>query len=78
MYEVIDIYPIGNNLAVTLQGLCNDIKIDSKLQDSEGNMYTVVSVGMVGFSEVENVLKSTEVLVQPNTMTKGTRIRVLD
>ena len=37
MLKVLDVFPIGNMLSVTLEGPCDNIKNGCKLVDSNGN-----------------------------------------
>ena len=44
MLKVLDVFPIGNMLSVTLEGPCDNIKNGCKLVDSNGNAVVVISV----------------------------------
>ncbi|MDO5311401.1 MAG: hypothetical protein Q4E94_05795 [Clostridia bacterium] len=72
MFEVMDVFKLGDNLSVTLNGRCDEIRNGSKLTDQKGNVYNVVSVGMTRYDEPSDMTKSTTVLIVPNTLKKGT------
>ena len=74
MFEVMDVFKIGNKLSVTLQGKCEDIKNGSKLKDTKGNIYDVVSVGMTRYNNPSDMAKSTSILITPCTLIKGSQL----
>lgn len=74
MFEVIDTLKLGENLSVTLKGKCDDIKNGSKLKDSSGNIYNVISVGMTRFDNPTDIVQSTTALFMPCVLAKGTHL----
>lgn len=63
MLKVMNILPIGDKLAVTLEGCGDEIKNGSCLIDSSGNLIEVLSVGMVRRENADAINKSTTVLI---------------
>ncbi len=47
MLKVLDVFRIGNNLSVTLEGSCAELKNGSVLLGRGGKRYEVISVAMV-------------------------------
>lgn len=74
MFEVMNVLKIGNKLSVTLQGKCESIKNGSKLKDTSGRIYDVISVGMTRYNDPKDITKNTSVLITPCTLSKGTQL----
>lgn len=72
MLKVMDVFQFNSMLSVTLSGTCDEIRNGSKLSDSDGNIYNVVSVGMPRYNEPNDITKSTTLLITPCTLKKGT------
>ena len=74
MLKVLDVFPIGNMLSVTLEGPCEKIKNGCKLVDSNGNAVVVVSVAMTRHNNPADISKSTTVMVNSCQLKKGTEL----
>lgn len=71
MFKVIDVFKIGENLSVTFEGKCDNLKNGSKLKDINGNIYNIISVGMTRYDTPEDISKSTTVLLSPCNLSEG-------
>lgn len=76
MLKVIDVFPIGDMLSVTLEGPCNDLKNGSKLVDGKGNTINVISVAMIRNDNPADIFKSTTVMVKSCQLQKGTELSI--
>ena len=76
MLKVIDIFPVGNRLSVTLDGVNDNIKNGSRLVDSHGNAIQVISVGMVRYTDPEEIGKTTTILVEKCDLDVGTELSI--
>lgn len=76
MLKVLDVFPIGNMLSVTLEGSCDSLKNGSKLIDSNGNAIVVVSVAMTRHENPTDINKSTTVMVNSCQLKKGTELSI--
>lgn len=76
MLKVLDVFPIGNMLSVTLEGYCDSLKNGSKLVDSNGNVVDVVSVAMTRHENPTDINKSTTVMVKSCRLEKGTELSI--
>lgn len=74
VFEVIDTLKLGDNLLVTLKGKCSDIKNGSKLKDSSGNIYDVISAGMTRFDKPTDIIQYIDVLFMPCALAKGAQL----
>lgn len=74
MFTVIDTYKIGDNLSVTLDGECEQLKNGVTLKDRAGNKYKVLSVGMTHFNNPTDITRSTTVLLMPCSLIKGEKL----
>ena len=63
MYKVLDVFPVGVMLSVTLDGPCWELKNGSLLTDEEGNEIVVKSVAMTHNQNAEDISKSTTILI---------------
>ena len=59
MFTVIDTFKIGDNLSVTLDGECEQLKNGVTLKGRAGNKYKVLSVGMTHFNNSTDITRST-------------------
>lgn len=66
MYKVLDVFPIGVMLSVTLDGPCLELKNGSLLTDEEGNEIVVKSVAMTHNQNANDISKSTTILIGNN------------
>lgn len=76
MLKVLDVFPIGTKLSVTLEGECREIHNGSKLIDSNGNIIIVNSVAMTRHDNPEDFKKSTTVLVDSCNVKKGCELSI--
>ncbi len=76
MLKVIDIFPVGGKLSVTLDGVSDRLSNGSKLIDSHGNTIQVISVGMVRFNDPEEIGKTTTVLVDKCDLDIGSELSI--
>jgi hypothetical protein len=76
MLKVIDVFPVGDMLSVTLEGSCSDIKSGSKLTDSGGNTVTVESVAMTRYDDPSDISKTTTIMVDFCKLRKGDTLTV--
>lgn len=76
MLKVLDVFPIGNMLSVTLEGSCEKIKNGCKLIDSNGNIIVVVSVAMTRHNNPADINKSTTVMVNSCQIKKGAELSI--
>ncbi len=74
MFTVMDIFKIGDNLSVTLNGACEQLKNGVTLKDEEGNKYKVLSVGMTRFNDPTDITQSTTILLMPCGLIKGEKL----
>jgi hypothetical protein len=66
MYKVLDVFPIGIMLSVTLDGSCSELKNGSRLTDEEGNEIVVQSIAMTHNQDPSDIRKSTTILIGNN------------
>ena len=76
MFEVLDTLKIGENLSVTLNGKCAELKNGSKVKDANGNMYNVISVGMTRFNNPTDISTSTTLLITHCNLKKGDKLYI--
>ncbi len=76
MLKVIDIFPIGDMLSVTLEGSCNELKSGSKLVDENGNTINVISVAMIRNENPADIFKSTTVMIKSCQIKKGMELSI--
>ncbi|MCD8180734.1 MAG: hypothetical protein LUF26_04560 [Firmicutes bacterium] len=76
MFKVIDVFKIGENVSVTFEGKCEDIKNGSRLIDENGNMYNIISVAMANYDNPLDISKSTTVLIHPCGIEKGELLKI--
>lgn len=76
MLKVIDIFPIGNRLSVTLDGVNDRIENGSKLIDSRGNIVSVISVGMVRYIDADEINKTTTILIEKCNLDIGEELSI--
>lgn len=76
MLKVLDVFPIGTMLSVTLEGECGKICNGSKLVDGDGNIIIVNSVAMTRHENPSDISKSTTILVNRCNVQKGTELSI--
>lgn len=74
MLKVLDVFPIGNMLSVTLEGPCADIKNGCKLIDNNGNTIVVVSVAMTRHNNPKDIKENTTIMINSCSLQKGTEL----
>ena len=75
MLKVLDVFRIGNNLSVTLEGSCAELKNGSVLLGRGGKRYEVISVAMVKSDEPTDFSKTTTVLMPLCDIKKGLELK---
>lgn len=65
MYNIIDHIPVDNNLAITIDGIC-DLKPGTSLIDENGKVFTLISTGVTRYKNAKDIKKYTDILVCPN------------
>ena len=76
MLKVLDVFPIGTMLSITIEGECKEIRNGSKLIDPTGNVIVVNSVAMTRYNNPEDFKKSTTVLVNFCNIQKGCELSI--
>lgn len=76
MLKVLDVFPIGNMLSVTLEGSCDNLKNGCKLVDSNGNTIVVVSVAMTRHNNPADINSSTTIMVNSCPIQKGMELSI--
>ena len=76
MYRVLDVFPIGTMLSVTLEGACEKLTNGSKLIDGKGNIIVVQSVAMTRHDNPSDISKSTTILVDSCDVQKGSELSI--
>lgn len=76
MLKVMNILPVGDKLAVTLEGSGDEIKNGNCLVDSGGNIIEVLSVGMVRRASVNDINKSTTILIDKCDIGIGSELNI--
>lgn len=57
MYRVLDVFPVGKMLSVTLDGAFEGISNGTRLVDGDGNMIVVQSVAMTRHNDPADIKK---------------------
>lgn len=76
MYRVLDVFPIGTMLSVTLEGACDKLANGSKLIDANGNIIVIQSIAMTRHDNPSDISKSTTVLVNSCDVQKGSELSI--
>lgn len=74
MLKVLDVFPIGAMLSVTLDGACDDLRTGSRLMDENGNAIIVDSIAMTRNDNPEDIHKSTTILIKLCNIHKGSEL----
>lgn len=64
LYNVLDVFPVGENTSVTIEGNGEGLKNNIDITASDGSKHKLLSVGMTSGHSVEDVKKTTTVLVK--------------
>lgn len=65
-YKMIDIFPIGRNTSVTIEGNGNGLCNGTRIADENGKEYHIFSVGMVHHDNPTDFNKSVTLLIENN------------
>jgi len=76
MLKVIDVFPVGTMLSVTLDGACEKLHNGSRLLDKDGNEIIVTSVAMTRNDNPEDFGASTTILVKRCAIQKGSELSI--
>ena len=76
MLKVLDIFPIGDMLSVTLEGACTELKNGSILLDNNGNSFEIISVAMTRHNNPSDISTSTTVLIRSAELSKGAELSI--
>ena len=63
MEKVMDMFVVGQNTSITIEGNGKNIKQGEKLVDEKGIEHKILSVAMVEHKNPKNIMKSTTLLV---------------
>lgn len=74
MLRVLDVFPIGTMISVTLEGACEKLRNGSHLLDANGNEIIVASVAMTRNNSPADIGKSTTILVKQCDLEKGAEL----
>ena len=77
MLKVLDVFPVGDKLSVTLEGNCINVKNGSVLKDTDNTEYRVLSVAMVGNDDPADLSKATTVLMPFCDIRKGCTLQIV-
>ncbi len=76
MFKVLDVFPIGAMLSITLDGACETIQNGSRLIDKNGNVIVVNSVAMTRNDNPSDIRNSTTILVNKCEIEKGSELSI--
>lgn len=76
MYRVLDVFPVGKMLSVTLEGACEEISNGTRLTDRDGNIMIVESVAMTRHNNPSDISQSTTVLIEFCNIQKGAELSI--
>ncbi len=74
MLRVLDVFPIGTMMSVTLEGTCEKLRNGSRLLDVNGNEIIVASVAMTRSNDPAGISKSTTIIVKQCALEKGAEL----
>ncbi|MEE1085814.1 MAG: hypothetical protein U0L05_01380 [Schaedlerella sp.] len=73
-YKVLDVFPVGKNTSVTIEGNGIGLKNNMIIGDSLGVAHKLISVAMVAGQSTEETGKTTTLLVEGNFDSKIVRL----
>lgn len=76
MLKVLDVFPIGDMLSVTLEGSCEQLKNGCKLVDSSGNIIIVNSVAMTRHINPSDINKNATIMINLCELSKGSELSI--
>ena len=77
MFTILDTLKVGELLSITVKGNCENLKNGSSLRDHFGNIYNVVSIGMMQLNNPHDISNITSLLISPATLKKGEELFLL-
>lgn len=76
MLRIVDIFPVGSFLSITVEGNANMIKNNCKLVDEHGDFHTVLSVCLAKYNNPHDISKYTTFLTEPCSLKKGLELYI--
>ena len=76
MIKVLDIFPIGDKISVTLEGNCDRIKNGSKLIGADNTEFKVLSVATTRNDNPADFSKTTTVLMPNCNIKRGYELKI--
>lgn len=77
MFEIIDTFPIGDKLSITVKGNGDELKNGMKLKDDSGHIYEVLSVAMVEHNSPKEIASTTTLLTTSGDLSKNEELFVV-
>lgn len=77
MWEILDVFCVGDMLSITLEGICDGIKNGTRLIDENGNVHEVVSVAMTDNEYPADIRNSTTLLIAGCSLKKGDMLKIV-
>lgn len=71
MFKILDTLKVGELLSITVEGNCEDLKNGNNLKDRFGNVYNIISIGMMQLNDPHDISNMTSMLISPATINKG-------
>lgn len=65
---------IGNNLSISIDGNCENLKNGDIIEDEFKNTFQIISVGMTRFGNTEDLFKSTDLLIKGSVDKIGNKV----
>lgn len=76
MLKVLDVFPVGTMLSVTVEGIPEQLHNGTRLIDKAGNVIVVNSVAMTRNENPEDIHKSTTFLINRCEVEKGAELYI--
>ena len=76
MFKILDTLKVGEMLSITVEGNCSELKNGSSLKDRSGNVYSVVSIGMMQLDNPHDISNITSMLISPASINIGDELFV--
>lgn len=64
MYKVIDVFPIGDNSSVTIEGKCENLQNNMTIHDENNKEFKLLNIAMVGGQKADDIGKTTILLIE--------------
>lgn len=64
MYKVIDVFPVGDNSSVTVEGKGSSFQNDMYIRDENNRKFKLLNVAMMGRQKAENIGEMTTLLIE--------------